>query len=110
MESDIVLQPDICVICNPELIKERGCFGAPDWIIEILSPSTTKRDLQDKYEIYESSRVGEYWVVEPLNNTVEIFVLEDNKYRRITTYVKDDVATCITLPELTINLEEIFAN
>jgi Uma2 family endonuclease len=110
MRSDVVLQPDICVICDLDLIKERGCFGPPDWVIEILSPSTTKRDFQDKFEIYESSGVKEYWIVEPLNQTVEVFVLENNKYHRITTYVKDDIVPCITLPELTINLEEVFVN
>jgi Uma2 family endonuclease len=85
MQSDKVVQPDIVVICKPDLIKERGCFGVPDWIIEILSPHTTKKDIQDKYNLYEEAGVKEYWIVEPRNNTVEVFVLENEKYRRVGT-------------------------
>lgn len=108
MASDKVVQPDIVVICDPSKIKEKGCFGAPDWIIEILSPHTTRKDLQDKFDIYEESGVKEYWVVEPLNSTVEVFVLEGGQYRRIRTYVQDDVVPCHTIEGLSIDLNDIF--
>lgn len=108
MDSDRVVQPDIVVVCDQDKIKETGCFGAPDWIIEILSPNTTKKDLQDKFDLYEESKVGEYWIVEPRNQTVEVFVLENNIYKRITTYVREDQVTSHTLPELTIELEDVF--
>ncbi|MFN8338067.1 MAG: Uma2 family endonuclease [Saprospiraceae bacterium] len=62
-----------------------------DLIIEILSPHTTKKDVQDKFDLYEESGAKEYWIVEPKNQTVEVFVLENEKYRRIQTYVSDDV-------------------
>ena len=108
MQSDRVVQPDIVVICDPEKIQERGCFGAPDWIIEILSPHTTKKDVQDKFELYEESGVREYWVIEPKNQSVEVFVLENDVYKRIRTYVQDDIAPCNTLPDLTIDLKVLF--
>jgi Uma2 family endonuclease len=108
MQSDRVVQPDIVVICNPEIIKERGCFGAPDWIIEIVSPFTTKKDIQLKFDLYEESGVKEYWIVEPRNHTVEVFVLKEDKYKRITTYVGDDIAFSNTLEGLEIDLKEIF--
>jgi Uma2 family endonuclease len=108
LESDRVVQPDIVVICDSAKIQERGCFGAPDWIIEILSPNTTRKDLQDKFDLYEESKVGEYWIVEPRNQTVEVFVLENNIYKRITTYVREDQVTSHTLPELTIELGDVF--
>lgn len=108
MESDRIVQPDICVICDPEKIKDRGCFGSPDWIIEILSPHTTKKDIQDKFDLYEESGVGEYWIVEPRNKTAEVFVMENTQYRRIRTYVEDDKVSSHTLKGLTIHLEEIF--
>jgi Uma2 family endonuclease len=108
MQSDRVVQPDIVVICDTEKIKERGCFGAPDFIIEILSPHTTKKDIQTKYELYEESGVKEYWIVEPINLTVEVFVLEMDKYKRIATYVEDDRVPCHTLPGLEIDLKEVF--
>lgn len=110
MESDKVVQPDIVVICDPSKIREQGCFGAPDWIIEILSPHTTRKDLQDKFDIYEESGVKEYWVVEPLNSTVEVFVLEGQHYRRIRTYVHDDVVPSHTIEGLSIDLNDIFEN
>ncbi len=54
-KATTVVQPDICVICNPQFIEEAGCFGAPDWIIEILSPHTSKKDIQLKYDVYEEA-------------------------------------------------------
>jgi Uma2 family endonuclease len=110
MQSDKVVQPDIVVICNPELIQERGCFGVPDWIIEILSPHTTKKDIQDKFNLYEEAGVKEYWIVEPRNNTVEVFVLENEKYRRVGAYVTDDVIPCNVLDGLEIDLKEVFVS
>jgi Uma2 family endonuclease len=108
MQSDKVVQPDIVVICNPDLIQERGCFGVPDWIIEILSPHTTKKDIQDKYNLYEEAGVTEYWIVEPRNSTVEVFVLENEKYRRVGAYVTDDIIPCNVLKGLEIDLKEVF--
>lgn len=108
MKSDKVVQPDIVVICDLSKIQKKGCFGAPDWIIEILSPHTTKKDIQDKYDIYEESGVKEYWIVEPRNSTVEVFVLEGKKYQRVQTYVQDDLVPCQTIEGLTIDLSEVF--
>ena len=108
MDSDRVVQPDIVVICDQKKIRERGCFGAPDWIIEILSPNTTKKDLQDKFDLYEESGVGEYWIAEPRNQTVEVFVLDQGTYKRIRTYVKEDEVASHTLNGLTISLDNVF--
>ncbi len=108
MQSDRVVQPDIVVVCDPTKIKERGCFGAPDWIIEILSPHTTKKDLQDKFDLYEESGVYEYWIVEPRNQTVEVFVLDNNSYNRVRTYVKEDTVNCHTIPGFSIDLRDVF--
>ncbi len=108
MQSDKVVQPDIVVICDINKIKESGCFGVPDWIIEILSPSTAKKDIQIKFALYEEAGVNEYWIVEPKNNTIEVFVLKNEKYQRIQTYVSDDVVPCNTLTGLSIDLKEIF--
>lgn len=96
------------MICDPEKIKKRGCFGAPDWIVEILSPSTAKKDHQDKFDLYEESGVNEYWVVDPKNSTIEVFVLNAGKYARIKTYVEDDIVPCHTLEGMTIDMMEVF--
>lgn len=106
--SDRVVQPDICVICDPSKIKEQGCFGVPDWIIEILSPHTAKKDLQDKFSLYEESGVREYWIVEPRNQTVEVFVLVKNNYQRVQTYVHEDVVSSSTLKGLKVPLGQVF--
>ena len=103
-----VVQPDIVVVCNPEMIEEAGIFGVPDWVVEILSPHTSKKDLQLKYDVYEEAGIGEYWIVMPDQQLVEVFVLVHGKYQRTTTYVKEDTVTSHTLPELSIDLVEVF--
>lgn len=107
-KATTVVQPDICVVCDPTLIEERGCFGVPDWVIEILSPSTSKKDINNKYEVYEEAGVKEYWVVMPKEQLVEIFVLTNGKYQRKGTYVFEDEISSTILPELIIPLPEIF--
>lgn len=90
-ESGWVVQPDKCVICDPTQVKEQGCFRAPEWTIEILSPHTAKKDLQDKYALPEEFGVQKYWIVEPKNSTIKVFVLRERKYERIGAYVRDDL-------------------
>ncbi len=75
-----VVQPDICVICDEEKIQEVGCFGSPDLIIEILSPTTKKKDYNEKFNLYEENEVREYWLVDPSDKTGEIYVLENQQY------------------------------
>ena len=65
MDSDKVVQPDIVVICNPEIIQEKGCFGVPDWIIEILSPHTAKKTSRTNLICTKKPGVKEYWIIEP---------------------------------------------
>jgi Uma2 family endonuclease len=104
-----VVQPDICVVCNPDYIEDAGIFGPPDWIVEILSPHTRKKDLQLKYEVYQEAGVKEYWIVMPFEKLVEVFVLDaDGLYRRIQTYTEEDSLSPYTLPDLIIDLQEVF--
>jgi len=85
-----VVQPDICVVCDPSKIDERGCIGAPDMVVEIQSLSTTRYDLTKKFDLYEASGVREYWVVYPFG--VEIFLLQsDGKYDDGTKYERGKV-------------------
>ena len=62
---DTVVQPDICVICDLEKLDNQGCNGAPDWVIEILSKATSKKDLNEKFDLYQNAGVKEYWIVHP---------------------------------------------
>src|ERR1039458_6641605 len=65
-KDDTVLQPDICVICDLSKIQKKGCIGAPDIVVEILSPGNTTKEMKLKYKAYEDAGVKEYWVVSPL--------------------------------------------
>ncbi|MDA8693464.1 Uma2 family endonuclease, partial [Saprospiraceae bacterium] len=103
-----VVQPDLSIICDLSKIDAAGCIGAPDLIIEILSPSTSKKDLNDKYSIYEESGVLEYWIVMPNEKLVEVFYLEAGKYNRIKVYTSDEVIIPILFPDLEIDLVEVF--
>ncbi len=104
-----VVQPDICVICDSSKLDEKGCLGAPDLIIEIISPTNSKRDVKDKYKIYEEAGVKEYWIVRPYDETVEIFLNENRKFAFNGIFAEDDlVPVTIFNGELIINLGEIF--
>jgi len=106
-----VVQPDICVVCNPEQIDKKGCLGAPDMIVEILSASTRKYDLTEKFNLYEASGVKEYWVVDPKSD-ITVYLLQDNgKYDNGTIYgeYEQDVEIPVrTLNGLSINLRKLF--
>jgi len=106
-----VVQPDLCVICNPEQLDVQGCNGAPDWIIEILSAGNSKRETQEKFTLYQESGVKEYWIVYPYEQSVHQFVLNEQteKYELITMYSGEDTASPALFPDLLIDLAEVFA-
>ncbi len=105
-----VVQPDICVICDPSKLDEKGCLGAPDLIVEVQSPSTMKYDMNDKFNLYEMAGVKEYWVVIPNANEVAVFLLQSNgKYDNGTVYELGQKVPVHTLKGLTIDLNELFS-
>ena len=103
-----VVQPDLCVICDQNKIEETGCFGPPDLIIEILSTSTQKKDLNDKYSIYEQTGVNEYWTIYPQEKMLHIHQLKEGHYLRPTIFNENDIVYPFLFPELGINLANIF--
>ncbi|MDD5272060.1 MAG: Uma2 family endonuclease, partial [Methylovulum sp.] len=106
-----VVQPDLCVICDPHKLDYKGCLGAPDWIIEILSKSTAQKDTQTKYQLYQEAGVKEYWLVYPYEATVSQFVLneQEDKYQLVAMHSAQDNAVPFLFPELSIDLSEVFA-
>ncbi|KAA6340704.1 hypothetical protein EZS27_011446 [termite gut metagenome] len=104
-----VVQPDICIVCDPAKLDKRGCLGAPDMIVEILSPATLKYDLNEKFNLYETAGVKEYWVVSPAMG-VNVFILqEDRKYGEGAAYEDmDDQIPVHTLEGLNISWKELF--
>ena len=79
-DVDTMVEPDITVVCDPAKLDKYGCKGAPDLVIEILSPSTRTHDLRVKYRLYQKAGVREYWIVDPKNKTVQVFTLDDHGY------------------------------
>lgn len=107
---ETVVQPDLSVICDKGKLDEAGCRGAPDLVVEILSPSTVQKDLKIKFDRYERAGVREYWIVDPAGKTVQIFALgPDGRYGRPRVYVDGDTAPVGIFPDLEINLSEVFA-
>jgi len=104
-----VVQPDLCVICNPDILDKQGCNGAPDWVIEILSTGNAKREMKIKYALYQESGVTEYWLVYPEQRAIHQFVLDDSgRYQLIQMFTDDDIASPQLFPELAINVTEVF--
>lgn len=103
-----VVQPDICVICDPAKLDDRGCLGAPNWIIEILSPGNTTRDTRVKFDLYEESGVAEYWIVYPGVKTVAAFTLENERYKLRAEYAEPGPIPVATLPDLALEWAAVF--
>jgi len=105
-----VVQPDICIVCDKHKIDERGCVGAPDLIIEILSTGNNKRDLIDKFDLYEEAGVREYWVIHPIKKYFYIYCLDEyGKYKSMgENYYNREVVSKV-FPEFKFNLEDLYA-
>jgi Uma2 family endonuclease len=104
-----VVQPDICVVCDLTKIDRRGCLGAPDWIIEIVSPGNLKHDTKTKYDLYEEAGVREYWVVFPGEQTILTYVLDDHGHYQITAeYAEPGPMPVAVLPGLAVEWREVF--
>jgi Uma2 family endonuclease len=108
-QIDTVVQPDICVVCDASKLSERGCLGAPDMVVEIISPSSMRYDLKEKFNIYEAGGVKEYWVVSPKEKGINVFILQENGlYDRGTVYEWDTLVPVQTLKGLSIHTETLF--
>ena len=103
-----VVQPDLCVICDRTKIDKRGCIGAPDLIIEILSPGNSKKEMDIKYDLYEENGVLEYWIVNPSEKTIAIYVLQDGRYIGIKPLIEDSKLKSPTFPDLTFAVKKVF--
>ena len=105
-----VLQPDLCVVCDPQKLDKRGCLGAPDIVVEVLSPSNNKKELRYKYEVYEQSGVKEYWVVFPDAQTLLVYTLVDGNFVPSRLMVEGDIYRSTVLPDFALDLSVIFEN
>lgn len=108
-EITTVVQPDVCVVCDPAKIDERGVCGAPDLVIEVLSPGNSKKEVRDKFELYEEAGVREYWVINPTEQNLITFLLTaEGTFGSAKMYTGGDRLEAATVPGFSINVTEIF--
>jgi len=103
-----VVQPDLCVICDNEKLDDKGCIGAPDLIIEILSPGNSNREMTIKFDLYEENGVKEYWIVNQSDKTILIYVLNEGKYIGLKPIIETGKLASPTFPDLKFRVKDIF--
>ena len=104
-----VVQPDICVICDISKLDKQGCKGAPEIIVEILSPGNNQKELRNKYEVYEESGVKEYWIISPQDESFLKYTLVDGHYQASRLMTIGDIITTPILPGFELSLETVFS-
>ena len=104
-----VVQPDLCVVCDAAKLDKRGCLGAPDLMVEILSPGNTRTEMDNKFRLYEEAGVREYWIVEPGDKFVLVYVLRNGEFVGLRPCTESVPLTSTVLPGLTIDLATVFA-
>lgn len=131
-EADVFLDddnviPDVMIVCDRDKIKPNGVYGAPDLIVEILSPTTIKRDKVQKMQLYERFAIKEYWLVDPASKTLELYVYNERCFELPQVYTivpdefldkfpedyrekPDDTFFSPTFPDMEVRLEEVFLN
>ena len=119
--------PDMMVVCDRDKIRRKGVYGAPDLVVEVLSPGTARNDKGYKKNKYESSGVAEYWIVDPWRRSIEVYLLQDGRYALDNIYTlcpAEELAemtdeekavfvtefTCHLYDDLIIRLEDIFTD
>ena len=108
-QDTTVVQPDLCIVCDPEKLDEHGCGGAPDLIVEILSPGNTKREMREKFRVYEEAGVREYWLFHPADKTVSIFIRNNaGMFIGLAPAVEGDILQSTIFPDLKIDLDIVF--
>ena len=107
-DVDTMVEPDISVICEKSKLDEHGCKGAPDMVVEILSPSTQRHDRFTKFSLYQRAGVREYWIVDPDSGVAQSFILEDGRYSVKEFGAAGDKMKVNVLEDCVIDLSEVF--
>ncbi|MDX9767666.1 MAG: Uma2 family endonuclease [Ectothiorhodospiraceae bacterium] len=100
---DSVVQPDISVVCDRSKLDEHGCRGAPDWIIEVLSPSTASHDQVLKLDLYERRGVREYWLVHPTDRLLTVYLHDGRGYGKPSIHELAGVRASRILPDVVVD-------
>lgn len=108
-QIDTVVQPDVLVVCDADKLDKRGVRGAPDWIVEVLSPSTAGHDQINKRNLYERHGVREYWLVHPVDRVLTVYRLQDGEYGKPLLSQLEGETPVGILPEIVIRWDELAA-
>lgn len=106
-QVDTVVQPDILVVCDARKVDARGIRGAPDWIVEVLSPATAGIDHVKKRRIYERAGVREYWLIQPYDRILTVYTLENGQYGRPHTQELEGETPVRSLQGVSIQWDEL---
>lgn len=107
-DVDTMVEPDITIVCDPSKLDKHGCKGAPDMVVEILSPSTQRHDRLVKLGLYQRAGVREYWIVDPDSSTVQVFFQQDGSLQLQEVYYQHGVAKVNVLEGCFIELNKVF--
>ena len=103
-----VVQPDLCIICDESKLDKRGCDGAPDLVVEILSPGNSKHEMDTKFQLYQEAGIKEYWMVEPAERTVFVYTLRDGIYIGLRPFVEGMVIESPLFSDLRVEVSDVF--
>lgn len=107
--TDTMVEPDITVVCDPEKLDDIGCKGAPDFILEVLSPSSQRHDRLVKFNLYQTAGVREYWIADPANRIVQTFLLENGTFTVKELGLADSILRVNVLDGCYIDLSKVFS-
>ena len=106
--DDTVVQPDILIVCDKKKMSTEGCRGAPDLVVEILSPSNTAMEMGKKFDLYRQAGVREYWLIDPESKRLTVYCFRDGAILT-TTYESKDTVPVSIFPEFSVELSRIFS-
>ena len=107
---DTVVQPDITIICDESKLDKQGCIGAPDIVMEILSPGNTKKEMREKLRIYQDAGIPEYWLIDPEHEFILLYHLDElGKYNSSLPFVEDDIIKSKVLNGFELDVKEVFS-
>lgn len=107
-QTQSVVQPDLCVVCDLSKLDDRGCNGSPELVVEILSPGNTKKEMKYKFELYEAAGVEEYWIVDPAEKVVWQYVAIDGLFTNHKPLIEEDRLESKVLDGFLVELASIF--
>lgn len=108
-KDNTVVQPDLCIICDENKLDDKGCNGAPDLIVEILSQNNSKHDIDTKFNLYQESGVLEYWIVESIDKIVLVYTLQNGNYIGLKPFGEGEIIKSVVFPNMKISVDDVYA-